>query len=62
MELAVGVCYPSALCFWIEQEDQACFVFPYCGSSHLNVSPASHCKIIWEDLGGVTGGATIIGI
>lgn len=35
---------------------------PYCGFSHCNVPPASEFRIIWEDLEGFGGGATIIEI
>lgn len=61
MELAAGVYYPSALCFWSEHEDQACFV-PLLWFQSLNVPSASEFRIIWEDLEGIGRGATIIGI
>lgn len=35
---------------------------PYCGFSHCNVPPAPEFRIIWEDLEGFGGGATIIEI
>lgn len=54
MELAAGVSYPSALCFWSEQEDQACFVPPTVASVIATCPLLLNLELfgrIWKALG-----------